>query len=70
MVNWCQPMIEPAQEGLCAFICREINGILHFVVQSKLECGNRDIIEFVSGELVKKYSDIRIEFFDGMIFES
>ncbi len=46
VVNWCQPMIEPAQEGLCAFICREINGILHFVVQSKLECGNRDIIEF------------------------
>jgi oxidase EvaA len=46
VVNWCQPMIEPAQEGLCAFICKEINGILHFVVQSKLECGNRDITEF------------------------
>ena len=45
VVKWGQPMIEPAQEGLCAFICKEINGILHFIVQAKLECGNHDIIE-------------------------
>lgn len=46
VVKWDQPMVEPAQEGLCAFICKEINGILHFAVQAKLECGNHDIIEF------------------------
>lgn len=46
VVKWSQPMIEPAQEGLCAFICKEINGLLHFAVQAKLECGNHDIIEF------------------------
>ncbi|SMO35535.1 oxidase EvaA [Saccharicrinis carchari] len=46
VVNWSQPMVQPAQEGLCAFICKEINGVLHFAVQAKLECGNRDIIEF------------------------
>jgi oxidase EvaA len=46
VVKWSQPMIEPAQEGLCGFICKEINGILHFAVQAKLECGNHDIIEF------------------------
>lgn len=44
--NWSQPMIEPINEGLCAFICKEINGILHFIVQMKLECGNHDIIEY------------------------
>jgi len=44
--KWSQPMIEPAQEGLCAFVCKEINGLLHFAVQAKLECGNHDIIEF------------------------
>ena len=44
--KWIQPMIEPAQEGICAFVCKEINGILHFAVQAKLECGNFDIIEF------------------------
>ncbi|MDR0370246.1 MAG: NDP-hexose 2,3-dehydratase family protein [Prevotellaceae bacterium] len=45
VVGWTQPMIEPAQEGLCAFICKKINGILHFAVQVKLECGNFDIVE-------------------------
>ena len=46
VVNWSQPMVEPAQQGLCAFVCKEINGILHFAVQAKLECGNHDILEF------------------------
>ncbi|ASB50950.1 NDP-hexose 2,3-dehydratase [Alkalitalea saponilacus] len=46
VVKWSQPMIEPAQEGICAFVCKEINGLLHFAVQAKLECGNHDIIEF------------------------
>jgi oxidase EvaA len=46
VVSWSQPMVEPAQEGLCAFICKEINGILHFAVQLKLECGNYDVVEF------------------------
>jgi dTDP-4-dehydro-6-deoxy-alpha-D-glucopyranose 2,3-dehydratase len=46
VVSWNQPMVEPAYEGLCAFVCKKINGVLHFVVQAKLECGNHDIIEF------------------------
>lgn len=46
VVKWSQPMVEPAQDGLCAFVCKEINGLLHFAVQAKLECGNHDIIEF------------------------
>lgn len=45
VINWGQPMVEPVQDGLCAFVCKEINGLLHFVVQAKLECGNHDIIE-------------------------
>jgi dTDP-4-dehydro-6-deoxy-alpha-D-glucopyranose 2,3-dehydratase len=46
VIKWSQPMVEPAQEGICAFVCKEIRGILHFAVQAKLECGNHDIIEF------------------------
>jgi len=46
VVSWFQPMVEPTQDGLCAFVCKEINGVLHFAVQAKLECGNFDIIEF------------------------
>lgn len=46
VLKWTQPLIEPAQEGICAFVCKEINGVLHYAVQTKLECGNFDIIEF------------------------
>lgn len=43
--KWNQPLVEPLQEGICGFIVKEINGLLHFLVQAKLECGNHDIIE-------------------------
>ena len=32
-------------EGLIAFIVKKIYGVLHFLVQAKLECGNFDILE-------------------------
>lgn len=43
--QWDQPLLKPAQEGLCAFIVKNIRGKLRFLVQAKLECGNLDIIE-------------------------
>lgn len=42
---WSQPLVEPLQEGIIAFIIKKINGVYHFLVQAKLECGNFDIIE-------------------------
>lgn len=45
VVDWDQPMIQPAQEGLIAFIVRPIDGSYHFLVQAKLEAGNFDIVE-------------------------
>ena len=45
VTSWDQPMIEPAQEGLVAFLVKPINGVLHFLVQAKLEPGNFDVIE-------------------------
>lgn len=43
--SWCQPLVQPMQQGLCAFIVKSINGVLHFLVQAKLECGNLDVFE-------------------------
>lgn len=43
--SWCQPLVQPMQQGLCAFIIKKINGIYHFLVQAKLECGNFDVME-------------------------
>lgn len=45
VVSWDQPMVRPCQQGICAFIIRKINGIYHFLVQAKVECGNFDIVE-------------------------
>lgn len=45
VTSWCQPLVQPMQQGICAFVIKEIDGILHFLVQAKLECGNRDVFE-------------------------
>ena len=45
VVSWMQPLVEPVQRGICVFIVKKVNGIYHFLVQSKLECGNFDILE-------------------------
>lgn len=43
--SWCQPLVQPMQQGICAFIAKKIDGIYHFLVQAKMECGNRDVFE-------------------------
>jgi len=45
IASWCQPLVQPMQDGLCAFIVKKINGVYHFLVQAKLECGNFDVME-------------------------
>jgi len=45
VMEWTQPIIQSAQEGIIGFIVREINGVYHFLVQAKVESGNFDILE-------------------------
>lgn len=45
VLTWDQPMIQPSQQGLCAFIVKKINGVYHFLIQAKLEAGNFDVLE-------------------------
>lgn len=45
VASWCQPLVQPMQDGLCAFIVKKIEGVYHFLVQAKLECGNFDVLE-------------------------
>lgn len=44
--SWNQPIVAPKQDGLIGFVVKEINGIYHFLVQAKVECGNFDVYEF------------------------
>ena len=45
IAEWYQPLVQPMQQGICAFIIKKIHGIYHFLVQAKLECGNFDVME-------------------------
>ena len=45
VTSWMQPLIKDSNIGLLAFVCQKINGMLHFLVQAKVEPGNMDIIE-------------------------
>jgi oxidase EvaA len=45
VASWSQPVIAPVQNYLCAFIIKKFNGIPHFLMQAKLECGNYDVME-------------------------
>jgi len=43
--TWNQPLVQPMQQGLTAFIVKKINGTYHFLVQGKVELGNFDVVE-------------------------
>lgn len=45
VTSWTQPLIQPMQHGIIAFVTKKINGMHHFLVQAKLEPGNFDILE-------------------------
>jgi oxidase EvaA len=76
VVAWDQPMIKPAQEGLIAFIIKPINGILHFLVQAKLEVGNFDVIEFaptvqcLTGNYRKDFNEYSVPFIEEVLSAS
>ena len=46
VLSWYQPLLQPMEKGICAFIIKKIKGIVHFLVQAKVECGNFDTAEF------------------------
>ena len=46
VARWCQPIVQPMQEGLCVLFLQMRNGVLHFLLQAKVECGNFDVVEF------------------------
>ena len=43
--TWYQPLVQPVQKGLVAFLVKKINGVYHFLVQAKVESGNFDVVE-------------------------
>ncbi|WP_290567869.1 NDP-hexose 2,3-dehydratase family protein [Leeuwenhoekiella sp. UBA6783] len=73
VASWDQPIIKPAQEGVIAFVTKEINGVYHFLVQAKLEAGNFDIIELaptvqcLTGNYRKGLNSYEVPFIDTVL---
>lgn len=42
---WSQPIMQQRDSGLIGFVMKNIEGVLHLLVQLKLECGNMDLLE-------------------------
>jgi len=40
VLSWDQPIINQPEIGFLGIICREFNGVLHFLLQAKIEPGN------------------------------
>lgn len=60
VTHWMQPLIRDVHTGLLAFVCQEIDGVLHFLVQAKVEPGHMDIIELSPTVSCSNYQDVRM----------
>ena len=45
VARWQQPLIASAPGGINAFVCASLGGVLHFLVQTRVEPGTFDIFE-------------------------
>lgn len=43
--SWSQPMIQPSSRGVIGFLCKQVDGVLHLLVQARTEAGTRDVVE-------------------------
>lgn len=43
--GWCQPIVRPCETGIAGFLVQERRGVLHFLVQARMEPGIFDILE-------------------------
>jgi oxidase EvaA len=59
--RWTQPVVQPCQQGLIAYVTRPIDGALHFLVQCKVEPGNFDTVEMAPTVqcITGSYGDIK-----------
>ncbi|MDX2024670.1 MAG: NDP-hexose 2,3-dehydratase family protein [Deltaproteobacteria bacterium] len=72
VARWSQPLIADAHIGLLGFVAKKINGILHLLVQAKVEPGHIDVVELSPTVSCSNYAAVaeqerRPAFFDYFI---
>lgn len=63
VMTWSQPLIKPSSTGIIGFLIKRINGILHFLIQGKVEAGYIDIVELAPTVSTSQYNAQFIQFF-------
>ncbi|SDK10265.1 oxidase EvaA [Lentzea albidocapillata subsp. violacea] len=43
--EWQQPVIKQPEVGILGILCKEIDGVLHFLMQAKMEPGNPNLVQ-------------------------
>jgi dTDP-4-dehydro-6-deoxy-alpha-D-glucopyranose 2,3-dehydratase len=43
--GWCQPIVRPCEVGITGFLTQRLEGVLHFLVQARMEPGIFDMFE-------------------------
>lgn len=46
VASWMQPLVKSSRPGITGVICQKRNGVLHFLLQARLEPGTLDLVEF------------------------
>jgi len=78
VIQWTQPLLKENNLGLLGFIVKKINGVLHFLVQAKVEPGSFDTVDLAPTVSCSNYSQVLksserppfLEFFENPIRES
>lgn len=63
VMTWSQPLVKPSSIGIIGFLVKKINGVLHFLVQGRVEVGYIDIVELAPTVTTLNYSSLFAEFF-------
>jgi oxidase EvaA len=43
--SWDQPIVRQISPGIVGFVAHDVEGVVHFLVQLKMESGNMDLLE-------------------------
>lgn len=71
--RWDQPIIEQVDPGIVAFIGCELKGVLHLLVQLKMESGNMDLLELaptvqcITGSYENEFLPLFVNHVDGTL---
>ncbi|MEU4565485.1 NDP-hexose 2,3-dehydratase family protein [Micromonospora sp. NPDC023956] len=46
--RWCQPIIVQPEIGILGILVKRIDGVLHFLMQAKMEPGNSELVQYAA----------------------